>query len=70
MHFADSMRELESFETDAVSGGIYSAWLFMEGFGAAVVGSALAVAGMGTPITIGGAALAAEGGAAMALGLS
>lgn len=70
MHYADSMRELESFETDAVSGGIYSAWLFMEGFGATVVGSALAVAGMGTPISMAGVAFAAEGGAAIALGLS
>jgi predicted phage tail protein len=70
MSFGESMRELESYEIDEVSGGIYSAGWFLVGLGAAIVGGALTVAGLGTPVSMGGAALAAEGAAAMAIGLS
>jgi hypothetical protein len=62
--------ELNAHEITEVSGGrMYSPRLFLYGFAAAVLGGAIAVAGMGTPITIGGAALAAEGAAAMSIGL-
>jgi hypothetical protein len=65
------MNTLTTNEIKLVSGGyrMYSATLFLEGLGAAIVGGALTVAGLGTPISIGGAALAAEGAAAMGVGL-
>lgn len=56
-------------EIDEVSGGV-NAKMFLIGFGAALVGAGLGVAGLGTPITIGGAVLAAEGGALMSIALA
>ena len=64
---------LSQDEIDEVSGAvpvkIYSASMFFVGMLGMIVGEALTVAGMGTPISIGGAALAAEGTAAVAVGL-
>jgi hypothetical protein len=63
------MRELTMTEIEEVSGGINGGYVLV-GTLAAIVGGALTVAGLGTPISIGGAALAAEGATFVALGLA
>ena len=60
------MQELNTIEIDEVNGGI-RAGMFFTGLLAGIAGGALTVAGLGTPISIGGAALAVEGGALMTL---
>ncbi|MDC8758469.1 hypothetical protein [Janthinobacterium fluminis] len=62
------MYELTADEIDEVNGGV-KAGMFLVGFAAAMAGAGLAVAGLGTPITIGGAVLAAQGAAVMSIAL-
>jgi hypothetical protein len=63
------MNELTIAEINEVSGGKINARMFLLGFGAAVFGAGIAVAGLGTPVSIGGAMLGAEGAAMMSLAI-
>jgi hypothetical protein len=63
------MHELHLEEIDEVSGGRIDARMFMIGFGAAVLGAGIAAAGLGSPISIAGAILGAEGAAMMSLSM-
>lgn len=61
--------ELANDELDAIAGGINGGYVLV-GTLAGIVGGGLAVAGLGTPISIGGAALVAEGATLVGLGLA
>jgi hypothetical protein len=63
------MRELQMNEIDEINGG-FQAKMFLVGFAAGVAGTAIAVAGLGTPISMGGAVLGFEGAAMMSLALA
>ncbi len=65
-----SVQDLSIDEIEGVNGGIYSARMVLWGTLAGIAGAGLAVAGLGTPISIGGVALAAEGASAVAIGLT
>jgi hypothetical protein len=62
------MRELTIEEVENISGGINGGYVLV-GTLAMIAGGALTVAGLGTPISIGGAALAALGTTYAALGM-
>jgi hypothetical protein len=62
------MRDITASEIEEVGGGINGGFVLV-GLLAGIVGGGLTVAGLGTPISIGGAALAVEGGALLSLGL-
>lgn len=64
------MQELTSLEIEQVSGGMNGAGNILVGLLAAGVGGALTVAGLGTPISIGGAFLAAEGSVMAGIGFA
>ena len=64
------LQELTMKEMDQVSGGLNSVGTVLLGTIALGVGGALTVAGLGTPISIAGGFLAAEGAEAMGLGFA
>ncbi len=62
------MKELTMQEIDEVNGGVDGGGVLV-GLLAGIVGAGLTVAGLGTPISIGGAALAVEGATLVAVSL-
>jgi len=65
----DRIIELSDDELDSVTGGL-NGFYVLGGTLAGIVGAGLTVAGLGTPISIGGAALAVEGATLVAIGLA
>jgi hypothetical protein len=61
--------ELNHSEIEEISGGLNARYILV-GTLAGIVGGGLTVAGLGTPISIGGAALVAEGATLVGLGLA
>jgi hypothetical protein len=63
------MQELSMNEVEQVNGGLsrVQAYMALGGFAFGLAGACLTVAGLGTPVSIGGAALAFEGAAMMSV---